>query len=60
MVGGLVVVEGRGVECYVNEEENKWDGEEGGWGILTLRRLEILLFILGRSCACIKDYYYPG
>lgn len=24
---------GGGFECYVKEEENKWDGEEGGWGI---------------------------
>lgn len=31
MVGGLVV-KGRG-GGYVKEEENKWDGEEGGWGI---------------------------
>lgn len=35
MVGGLVVKGrgGGGFECYVKEEENKWDGEEGGWGI---------------------------
>lgn len=36
MVGGLVVKGrggGGGFECYVKEEENKWEGEEGGWGI---------------------------